>query len=118
MIMEYNMFVRCFTINTLQRPKPFFSFLQTPKKELPEIMYTELGNNIPKCLQYEGGQGLSFTFCVDSKVDIKEICKKYNYDIGDTLYEMEIGEHTYNNKYQVHPTYICKPMYMLKSAGN
>ena len=113
------MFVNCFTIHTLQRPATIFSllknvFIKKPKTELPEIMYKELGTNIPKCLQYEGGMGLSFTFCVDEKVDIKEICKKYNYDIGDTLYKMEINEHTYNNKYQLYPTYICKPMYILK----
>jgi len=113
------MFVNCFTINTLQRSKSIFSTLQNmlfknQPKELPEIMYKELGNNIPKCLEYEGGMGLSFTFCVDAKVDIKEICKKYNYDIGDTLYKMEIDEKTYNNNYQLYPTYICKPMYILK----
>ena len=113
------MFVNCFTVNTLQRPKTIFSILKnvlikTPKNELPEIMYKELGNNIPKCIQYEGGMGLSFTFCVDDKVNIKEICKKYNYDIGDTLYRMEINENTYNNNYQLYPTYICKPMYILK----
>jgi hypothetical protein len=111
------MFVKCFTINTLQRPKSIFPLFQNMFKsnELPELMYKELGNNIPKCLEYEGGMGLSFTFCVDDKVDIKEICKKYNYDIGDTLYKMEIEPHTYNNKYQVYPTYICKPMYILKN---
>ena len=113
------MFVNCFTINTLQRSKSIFSTLQNmlfknQPTELPEIMYKELGNNIPKCLEYEGGMGLSFTFCVDAKVDIKEICTKYNYDIGDTLYKMEIDEKTYNNNYQLHPTYICKPMYILK----
>jgi hypothetical protein len=113
------MFVNCFTINTLQRPKTIFSILQnvlikTQKNELPEIMYKELGNNIPKCHQCEGGMGLSFTFCVDDKVDIKEICKKYNYDIGDILYKMEINENTYNNNYQLYPTYISKPMYILK----
>ena len=113
------MFVHCFTINTLQRSKTIFSLLQnifikTPKIELPELMYKELGHNIPKCLEYEGGMGLSFTFCVDEKVDIKKICKKYNYDVGDTLYRMEIDDHTYNNKYQIYPTYICKPMYILK----
>ena len=113
------MFVNCFTINTLQRSKKIIPLLQNiliknPKNELPEIMYKELGNNIPKCIQYEGGMGLSFTFCVDDKVNIKEICKKYNYDIGDTLYRMEINENTYNNNYQLYPTYICKPMYILK----
>ena len=108
------MFVKCFTINTLQRSKTIFSLFKPQQKELPEIMYKELGKNIPKCLQYEGGMGLSFTFCVDSKVDVKEICKKYNYDVGDTLYEMVIEPHTYNNKYQIYPNYICKPMYILK----
>jgi hypothetical protein len=113
------MFVNCFTINTLQRSKTIFSIIKNvlikpQKNELPEIMYKELGNNIPKCIQYEGSMGLSFTFCVDDKVNIKEICKKYNYDIGDTLYRMEINENTYNNNYQLYPTYICKPMYILK----
>ena len=113
------MFVNCFTINTLQRSKTILSlfqnvFIKKPKIELPELMYKELDNKIPKCLQFEGGMGLSFTFCVDEKVDIKEICKKYNYDIGDTLYKMEIDDNTYNNKYQLYPTYICKPMYILK----
>ena len=113
------MFVNCITINTLQRPKTIFSLIKnvlfkSQPKELPEIMYKELGNNIPKCLEYEGSMGLSFTFCVDAKVDIKEICKKNNYDIGDTLYKMEIDVNTYNNNYQIYPTYICKPMYILK----
>ena len=113
------MFVHCFTINTLQRSKSIFSLVQnrlfkSQPKELPEIMYKELGTNIPRCLEYEGGMGLSYTFCVDAKVEIKEICKKYNYDIGDTLYKMEIDASTYNNQYQIYPTYICKPMYILK----
>ena len=81
------MLVNCISINTLQRPKTIFSLLKnflikTQPTELPEIMYKELGNNIPKCFQYEGGMGLTFIFCVDSDVDIKRICKKYNYDIG------------------------------------
>ena len=53
-------------------------------------------------------------FFVDAKIDIKKICKKYNYDIGDTLYRMEIDVHTYYYKYQLYPTYISKPMYILK----
>ncbi len=114
------MFIKCFTINTLQRQKTIFSLLQNifitnQQKELPEIMYEELGNNIPKCFQYEGGMGLSFTFCVDAKVDIKEICKKYNYDIGDNLYKMEIDENIYNNKYQLYPTFLSnEPKYIIK----
>jgi len=50
-------------------------------------MYKELGNNIPKSLQYDCGMGLSFIFCLDTTVDIKEIC--------------------------IYPTYIIKPMYIL-----
>ena len=107
------MFVKCFTINTLQRPKTIFSLFKPQQKELPEIMYKELGNNIPKCFQYEGGMGLTFIFCVDSDVDIKRICKKYNYDIGDTLHKMQIDDITYNNNYQVYPTNIYKPTYIL-----
>ena len=113
------MFVHCFAIKTLQRPKTILSLLQTvllknQKKELPDKLYKEFGNNIPRCFQYEGDMGLSFIFCVDTKVDIKAICTIYNYDIGDSLYKMEIDENTYNNNYQVYPTYICKPMFILK----
>ena len=112
------MLVNCISINTLQRPKTIFSFLKnvlikTQPTELPEIMYKELGNNIPKFFQYEGGMGLTFIFCVDSNVDIKRICKKYNYDIGDNLHKMEIDEITYNNNYQVYPTNLYKPAYIL-----
>jgi len=57
------MFVNCISINTLQRPKTIFSLLKNvliknQLTELPEIMYKELGHNIPKCFQYEGGMGL------------------------------------------------------------
>ena len=86
------MFVNCITINTSQRPKNVL-FKSSPK-ELPEIMYKEVGNNIPKCLEYKGGMDLSYTFCIDEKVDINIICKKYKYDIGDTLYKMEIDAST------------------------
>ena len=116
------MFVNCFTINTLQRPKTIFFLLKNmlfknQPTELPEIMYKELGHNIPKYIEYESGMGLSYTFCVDANVNIKEICKKYNYDIGDTLYKMEINENTYNNNFQLHPTYVCKPMYILSRVS-
>jgi len=82
--------------------------------ELPDILYKELGQDIPKCFQYEGGMGLSFIFCVDAKVDIKEICKKYNYDIGDNLYKMEINKNTYNNNYKIVPSYTNEPKYILQ----
>ena len=116
------MFVRCISINTLQRPKSIFSiiqnfFIKNQNIELPEIMYQELGNDIPKCFQYEGGMGLSFIFCVDANVNIGEICKKYNYDIGTDLYTMKIDDKTYNNNYKIHPTYTNlknEPKYILQ----
>ena len=33
-------------------------------------------------------------------VNIGEICKKYNYDIGTDLYTMKIDDKTYNNNYK------------------
>jgi len=118
------MFVHCISINTLQRPKSIFSiiqnfFMKSPKIELPETLYKEIGNHIPRCFQEEGGMGLSFVFCVDTRIDIKEICNKYNYDIGDNLYKMEIDNGTYNNNYKIYPTYtnkIYEPKYILKSV--
>ena len=116
------MFVHLISINTLQRPKSIFSliqnfFIQKQTIELPDILYKELGQDIPKCFQYEDGMGLSFIFCVDTKVDIKEICKKYNYDIGDKLYKMEINDNTYNNNYKIVPSYTneqTEPKYILQ----
>jgi len=116
------MFVHCISINTLQRPQSLFSlikniFIKKQNIELPEIIYKEIGKDIPKYYQYEGGMGLSFVFCVDAKVNIKELCKKYNYDIGENLYKMEIDDKTYNNNFKIYPIYtnmINEPKYILK----
>jgi hypothetical protein len=85
----------------------------------------EFGSNIPKIFQYEGGSGNVYLFCVDAKIDVKNICKKYyikksrcfhikkspfyNIYINATL---EIDELTYNNNYEICPYSI--PKYKLK----
>lgn len=88
------MIVHCFTVRRLY---------ENPVNI--ETIYAELGTNIPKYLQYEGGSGgNTYLCCVDITVDVKEICKKYAYEC-DTLYQIEVDEDKYNNFYTIYPTY-------------
>ena len=90
------MIVHCFTI-TLKMNHPIGI----------DTFYTELGNgsNIPKYLQYEGGnRGNTFLFCIDSSVNVQEICDKYKYECG-TIYQLEIEENTYHHSHTIYPTY-------------
>jgi len=69
----------------------------------------EFGENIPKSLPFEDGF-LYFTthiFCVDTNVNIEEICKKYNYDINKP-YKIKIEDYMYNNNYTLHISYEKK----------
>jgi len=66
----------------------------------------EFGENIPKSLPFEGGYLYFIThlFCVDANVNIKEICNKYNYDMGEP-YKIEIEDYMYNNNYTINISY-------------
>jgi hypothetical protein len=87
-----------------------------------DTIYAEFGQrdknlqpgNIPQYLQYEGGAMGTTTFlcCVEIGVNVQEICKKYDCELG-TLYKTEIKNDTYNNRYKVYPTY-CRPSDGLK----
>jgi hypothetical protein len=60
----------------------------------------EFGENIPKSLPLEDGF-LHFTthiFCVDTNVNIEDICEKYNYEM-DKPFKIEIEDYMYNNNY-------------------
>ena len=90
------MFVNIFTVIMLAR------FSEPTLK----LISNEFGKNIPKSLPYEGGP-FGFTthlFCVDTNVNIEEICKKNNCEMKEP-YKMKIEEHMYNNKYRIYNTY-------------
>ena len=100
------MFVNCFTVTIPT------SIYETAMKELSN----EFGDNIPKSLPFDGGYLYFIThlFCVDSNVNIEEICNKYNYDIGH-LYKIEIEDYMYNNNYTICNSYKKEgPRFYLK----
>ena len=84
------MFVNCFTVTI---PTNIFKIAI---KELSK----EFGENIPKSLPFDGGYLYFIThlFCVDANVNVKEICKKYNCEMG-SLSKIQIEEDIYNNNY-------------------
>ena len=97
------MIVQCFTLNMLRVTNTCFR--RKNCKDI-NIVYKEFGANIPKYLQYEGGQGRTFLFCVDASVNVINICRKYNYLVDDEdVHIMEIDDDTYNNSYTIYPTY-------------
>lgn len=89
------MFVNCFTLKI--EVKSNISL-----EELSKIF----GKNIPNYSVLEGGDwGYIYNlFCVDAKIDLKEICKKYNCKIFG-LENIQIDENTYNNKYTIHENF-------------
>ena len=74
-----------------------------------EKLSKEFGENIPKSLPFEDGF-LYFTthlFCVDTNLNIEEICNKYNYEMGKP-YKIEIEDYMYNNNYRLNISYKKK----------
>jgi len=69
----------------------------------------EFGENIPKSLPFDGGflYFITHLFCVDTNVNIEEICNKYNYDM-DKPCKIEIDDYMYNNNYALQISYKKK----------
>ena len=90
------MFANCFTVTMP------YTIYKIAMKELSN----EFGKNIPKSLQFDGGTlgFITHLFCVDENVNIEEICKKYNYEIGNP-YKIEIEDYMYNNNYTICNSY-------------
>ena len=90
------MFVKCFTV--------------TMSASIYKIAITQLsrefGKNIPRFSPYEGGPlgFITHLCCVDEKINVEEICKKYDYKMG-TLEKMLIEDNMYNSNYTVYNTY-------------
>ncbi len=77
-------------------------------------MSNEFGKNIPRHIFYDGGKLgiITCLFCVDANVNIVQICKKYECEIGEP-FKMEIDDHTYNNNYTICSNYIRGPKFYL-----
>ena len=90
------MFVNCFTVTMSS------SIYKIAIKQLSN----EFGKNIPRFSQYEGGKmGFNTNLCcVDTNVNVEEICKKYNYEMGNPT-KMLIEESMYNSNYTIYNTY-------------
>jgi hypothetical protein len=91
------MFANCFTVTIHTK-----IYNNIAIKELSKTF----GDNIPESLQFEGGKLYFIThlFCVDENVNIKEICNKLKYDIGEP-YKIEIEDYMYNNNYTICNSY-------------
>jgi len=90
------MFVKCFTV--------------TVSSSIYKIAITQLskefGKNIPHFSPYEGGPlgFITHLCCVDEKINVEEICKKYKYEMGNPE-KMLIEDSMYNSNYTIYNTY-------------
>jgi hypothetical protein len=82
----------------------------TVSSSINEITITQLSNefgkNIPRFSPYEGGKMGFITnlCCVDEKINVEEICKKYNCEMGCPT-KMIIEDNMYNSNYTIYNTY-------------
>ena len=90
------MFVKCFTVTISS------SIYKTAITQLSR----EFGKNIPRFSPYEGGPlgFITHLCCVDEKINVEEICKKYNYEMGNTT-KMLVEDSMYNSNYTIYNTY-------------
>lgn len=104
------MFVKCFTVTMSA------SIYQDAIKQLSN----EFGKNIPRFLPYEGGKMGFITnlYCVDANIDVEEICKKSNCEMGYPT-KMLIENSMYNSNYTIYNTYNKDgPPFHLKLTKN
>jgi len=90
------MFVNCFTV-TMPSSIYKFAIIQLSK---------DFGKNIPCFLPYEGGKMgfITHLCCVDANINVKEICKKYKYEMGNPT-KILIEDNMYNSNYTICNTY-------------
>jgi hypothetical protein len=90
------MFVKCFTI----------TLSSSIYKPAIHQLSKEFGKNIPLFSLYEGGKMGFITnlCCVDANINVEEICKKYNCEMGNPT-KMIIEDNMYNNNYTIYNTY-------------
>jgi hypothetical protein len=79
-----------------------------------ESMVKEFGPNIPRYLQYEG-ESCALLFCVDAKINVREIYKKYTKSpFPLDICTMEIDDEKYCDLYCAYPTYRRDVPYELR----
>ena len=90
------MFVKCFTVTISS------SIYKTAITQLSR----EFGKNIPCFSPYEGGPlgFITHLCCVDEKINVEEICKKYDYKMG-TPTKILIENSMYNSNYTIYNIY-------------
>jgi hypothetical protein len=90
------MFVKCFTVTM---PASIYKLAITQ-------LSNNFGKNIPHFSPYEGGKMGFITnlYCVDEKINVEEICKNYNYEMGKPT-KMLIEDNMYNSDYTIYNTY-------------
>ncbi len=90
------MFVKCFTVTISS------SIYKTAITQLSK----EFGKNIPRFLPYEGGPlgFITHLCCVDEKINVEEICKRYDYKMGNQT-KMLVEDNMYNSNYTIYNTY-------------
>ena len=93
------MFVKCFTVTMSS------SIYKTGINQLSK----EFGKNIPCFSPYEGGPlgFITHLCCVDTNVNVKQICEKHNYEMGNPE-KMRIDANMYNSNYIICNTYNKK----------
>jgi len=104
------MFVKCFNVTMLS------SIYKTGIKQLSN----EFGKNIPRFSPYEGGPlgFITHLCCVDADINVEEICKKNNYEMGNPE-KMLIEDYMYNSNYTIYNTYNKQgPQFCLKLTNN
>lgn len=90
------MFVKCFTVTISA---------SIYKNAIPQLS-KEFGKNIPRFSPYEGGPlgFITHLCCVDEKINVEEICKKYDYKMGNPE-KMLVEDNMYNSNYTIYNTY-------------
>jgi hypothetical protein len=88
--------VKCFTVTM---PSSIY-------KIAIKQLFNEFGKNIPHFSPYEGGKMGFITnlCCVDANINVEEICKKHNYEMGNPE-KMLIEDNMYNSNYNIFNTY-------------
>lgn len=73
------------------------------------IELTTYLENIPKCMELEGGSDiyLENLYCIDAKINFIDIAKNiYNNFIIENEYTFDVDDHKYNNNYRLTIDYL------------
>jgi hypothetical protein len=78
-----------------------------------ETVHGAFGDNIPNYIECpQENNKLVYLCCVDARIDVSEICKKYNYTCGK-MYLSEIDDYTYSSNFTIHPSVLRNRHYSI-----